>query len=42
VIHGLTYEQAAANAQEVLELLIQSALENSEPLPELESVAGNR
>ncbi len=32
--HGDTYEEALKNAQEVLELLIESALENGEPLPE--------
>ena len=32
--HGDTYEKALKNAQEVLELLIETALENGEPLPE--------
>lgn len=32
--HGNTYEEALKNAQEVLELLIESALENGEVLPE--------
>lgn len=32
--HGDTYEEALKNAQEVLEMLIESALENGEPLPE--------
>ncbi len=32
--HGDTYEEALKNAQEVLELLIESALEEGEPLPE--------
>ncbi|MBF2008861.1 type II toxin-antitoxin system HicB family antitoxin [Chlorogloeopsis fritschii PCC 9212] len=32
--HGNTYEEALKNAQEVLELLIESALEDGEPLPE--------
>ncbi len=32
--HGDTYEEAFKNAQEVLELLIESALKNHEPLPE--------
>ena len=31
--HGDSYEEALKNAQEVLELLIESSLENSEPLP---------
>ncbi|MUG97923.1 type II toxin-antitoxin system HicB family antitoxin [Scytonema sp. UIC 10036] len=31
--HGNTYEEALKNAQEVLELLIETALENGEPLP---------
>lgn len=30
--HGETYEEALKNAQEVLELLIESALEEGEPL----------
>lgn len=32
--HGDTYEEALKNAQEVLELLIESALKQGEPLPE--------
>lgn len=32
--HGETYEEAFKNAQEVLTLLVESALKNSEPLPE--------
>lgn len=32
--HGDTYEEALKNAQEVLELLIESSLEEGEPLPE--------
>lgn len=35
--HGDTYTEALANAQEVLEMLITSALENNEPLPEVQS-----
>ncbi|MDJ0729122.1 MAG: type II toxin-antitoxin system HicB family antitoxin [Crocosphaera sp.] len=31
--HGNTYEEALKNAQEVLELLIESALDNHEILP---------
>ncbi len=31
--HGDTYEEALQNAQEVLELLIESALEDNETLP---------
>ncbi len=31
--HGDTYEEALKNAQEVLELLIETALEDGEPLP---------
>jgi antitoxin HicB len=31
--HGENYEEALKNAQEVLELLIQSALKTGEPLP---------
>ena len=36
--HGDTYEEALKNAQEVLELLIESAREAGEPLPEPEKV----
>ncbi len=32
--HGDTYEDALKNAREVLELLIESSLENGEPLPQ--------
>lgn len=32
--HGDTYEEALKNAQEVLELLIESALAEGEPLPQ--------
>ncbi|MBD2298394.1 type II toxin-antitoxin system HicB family antitoxin [Nostoc sp. FACHB-87] len=32
--HGDTYEEALKNAQEVLEMLIESALEDGETLPE--------
>ncbi|MBE9198724.1 MULTISPECIES: type II toxin-antitoxin system HicB family antitoxin [unclassified Nodularia (in: cyanobacteria)] len=32
--HEDTYEEACKNAQEVLEMLIETALENGEPLPE--------
>ncbi|QSJ14400.1 type II toxin-antitoxin system HicB family antitoxin [Nostoc sp. UHCC 0702] len=32
--HGDTYEEALKNAQEVLEMLIESALEDGQPLPE--------
>ncbi|MEH2355567.1 type II toxin-antitoxin system HicB family antitoxin [Nostoc sp.] len=32
--HGETYEDALKNAQEVLEMLIESSLANGEPLPE--------
>ncbi len=32
--HGDTYSEAFKNAQEVLELLIESSLEEGEPLPE--------
>jgi len=31
--HGETYEEAAKNGREVLELLIESAQEEGEPLP---------
>ncbi len=32
--HGTTYEEAAKNGREVLELLIESAQEEGRPLPE--------
>ena len=32
--HGDTYEEALKNAQEVLELLIESSLNEGKPLPE--------
>ncbi|NET61904.1 MAG: type II toxin-antitoxin system HicB family antitoxin [Symploca sp. SIO2E6] len=32
--HGDTYEEALKNAQEVLELLIETNLEEGKPLPE--------
>ncbi|MCC5645684.1 type II toxin-antitoxin system HicB family antitoxin [Nostoc sp. CHAB 5824] len=32
--HGETYEEALKNAQEVLEMLIESSLANGETLPE--------
>ncbi|MCY7277709.1 MAG: type II toxin-antitoxin system HicB family antitoxin [Phormidesmis sp. CAN_BIN44] len=34
VTHGDTYDEAFKNAQEVLELLVESALKLGEPLPE--------
>lgn len=34
VTHGDTYEEALKNAQEVLELLIESSMEEGNPLPE--------
>ncbi|MFW6359743.1 MAG: type II toxin-antitoxin system HicB family antitoxin [Chroococcales cyanobacterium] len=33
VTHGDTYEEALKNAQEVLELLVESAVAEGEPLP---------
>ncbi|WP_017655936.1 type II toxin-antitoxin system HicB family antitoxin [Fortiea contorta] len=32
--HGETYEEALKNAQEVLEMLIESSLADGQPLPE--------
>ena len=32
--HGDTYEEAVKNAQEVLEMLVESSLEDGTPLPE--------
>ncbi len=34
VTHGDTYEEALKNAQEVLELLVESASHEGKPLPE--------
>ncbi|MGH2517184.1 MAG: type II toxin-antitoxin system HicB family antitoxin [Ktedonobacterales bacterium] len=34
VTHGKTYEQAAENGREVLEMLIEQAQAHSEPLPQ--------
>ena len=34
VTHGDTYEEALKNAQEVLELLIETSVEEGQPLPE--------
>ena len=34
VTHGDSYEEALKNAQDVLELLIESAIEEGKPLPE--------
>jgi predicted RNase H-like HicB family nuclease len=42
VTHGESYQQAAVNGQEVLELLIESVLELGESLPELEPIASSR
>lgn len=36
--HGDTYDEAFKNAQEVLEILIESSLADSEPLPELKTL----
>jgi predicted RNase H-like HicB family nuclease len=38
VTHGESYEHAAANGQDVLELLIESALDCGESLPDRERV----
>jgi antitoxin HicB len=35
--HGETYEEALKNAQEVLQLLVDSSLEESEALPALQT-----
>lgn len=37
VTHGDSYEEALKNAQEVLELLAESSLEDGKPLPEPKS-----
>jgi antitoxin HicB len=36
--HGDTYEEALKKAQEVLKMLIESSLENGEPLPEPQTI----
>lgn len=33
VTHGKTYQEAVKNGQEVLEMFIESAIRNGEPLP---------
>lgn len=35
VTHGENYQEAFENAQEVLELLIESLMEENKPLPEI-------
>src|SRR5680860_706749 len=42
VTHGVTYDQAAANGHDVLELLIASSLDLGQPLPELGPIALGR
>jgi antitoxin HicB len=37
--HRDTYEEAVKNAQEVLEMLIESSLEDGTPLPEPQTLA---
>jgi len=37
--HGDTYEEAVNNAQEVLEMLIESSREDGTPLPEPQTLA---
>jgi antitoxin HicB len=37
--HGDTYEEAVKNAQEVLQMLIESSLEDGTPLPEPQTLA---
>ncbi|BAZ29008.1 hypothetical protein NIES4074_14450 [Cylindrospermum sp. NIES-4074] len=37
--HGETYEEAFKNAQEVLEMLIESYLEDGQPLPEPQTLS---
>lgn len=36
--HGDTYEEALKNAQEVLEMLIESYIEDGQPLPEPQTI----
>lgn len=36
--HGDTYEEALKNAQEVLEMLIKTTLEEGKPLPESKAI----
>lgn len=40
--HGETYEEALKNAQEVLELLIETAREEGKPLPEPKKLVPSR
>ena len=35
VTHGETYQEAFTNAQEVLELLVESSIAENKPLPEI-------
>ncbi|MEC4812600.1 MAG: type II toxin-antitoxin system HicB family antitoxin [Scytonema sp. PMC 1069.18] len=42
VTHGDTYEAALKNAQEVLEMLIESYTEDGQPLPEPRTVRQSR
>jgi antitoxin HicB len=37
--HGDTYEEAVKNAQEVLEMLVESSREDGTPLPEPQTLA---
>jgi predicted RNase H-like HicB family nuclease len=39
--HGDTYEEAVKNAEEVLEMLIESSLEDGELLPEPQTLGKN-
>ena len=39
--HGDTYEEALKNAQEVLEMLISSYLEDGQPIPEPQIIGIN-
>ena len=36
--HGDTYEEALKNAQEVLEMLIESSKDDGKPLPKLQTI----
>jgi antitoxin HicB len=38
VTHGETYQEAFTNVQEVLELLIESAIAENKPLPQIKQI----
>jgi predicted RNase H-like HicB family nuclease len=40
--HGATYEEAAKNGREVLEMLVESYMADGEPLPKPQKYQGSR